>query len=147
MKNNKNKLVPKKVSEFDHLCDRIKREKFNKDIERLISAIESKKISELDSGDKSYDNWKMLDSKIQLLEKIIAENTTELEIMKNYFSIFSNSRTAYKAMCTPVLKKSNKLSLFEAVVRTPRIRMEDSIGSSKPLRAKLPLASTNKVTL
>lgn len=146
MKNNHNQLVQKKVSEFDHMCERIKREKFNKEIERVVEAINGKKMGETTGqvgGDRGFEDWKMLDSKIQLLEKILAENTTELEIMKNYFSIFSNSRTAYKAMCSPIMRNTNRLSLAEGINKTPR--MDDSIGSSKPLKAKLPVGSTNKV--
>lgn len=43
--------------------------------------------------DPSFARWKTLDAKIALLEKALAENTTELEIMKGYFAMFAHRRT------------------------------------------------------
>lgn len=81
----------------------------------------------------------MLDSKLQLLDKTLAESKTELEIMKGYYSLFANNRTAYKQMSHPI-----KLSSAER----SNMHFNRSLDSnSVHTRYAVPMSSMTKVQI
>jgi hypothetical protein len=63
----------------------------NNELKILLTIIKDNR--DADNNPSIVHRWKALDNKLQLLDKTLAENKTELDIMKNYFSLFANQRT------------------------------------------------------
>lgn len=71
--------------------------KINRELETLISQIKTN--IEGYKNPKSIEKWQFLDKKIKMLEKVIAENYSEVEVMKKFYSKVSQSGTAYRNFC------------------------------------------------
>lgn len=142
LESNQRRLTAKHVSDFERVKLSSKMRRLDASLSKILEALQRRK--EIHSGGELgwFEQWRQLEGKIQLLEKILAENMTELEIMKHYFAMCSQRSTSYKAMCSPVERLGGR-STQNSMHRTPGLH--DSLGHSKPILAKFPLTTVNKV--
>ncbi len=81
--------------------------------------------------------WNELNRKIKMLEKVMAENESEGDIMKKYFTKVSQNVTTYRNFChSPNVGTINKLNSISII---PKERKSMNITS------RMPFSSTNSV--
>jgi hypothetical protein len=93
----------------------------------------------VDSDPSILHRWRLLDGKLQLLDKTLAESKTELEIMKSYFSLFANKRTEYKQMSRLSRRTASDTSAVQ------HHKSMDSTNNSHT-RYAVPMASITQVS-
>lgn len=88
--------------------------------------------------DCNYEKWGELDKKIKMVEKVMAENGSEVEIMKKYYTKVSHNVTTYRSFCHE--PHSVIITKIKEALTSPKVKRFSSTPTSR-----LPSDSINRV--